>query len=221
MKQPLLVICLLFLYTAPAIAQDNNPPFRRSTYIKVNPTTLINELDVSIEQELNEKLSFEVGISGIYTDYPDYLLSKKIDFGQKKPDISTEQFVDGRGLGFRASLRWYLISARDDFSRAQGTYFQPVFLYKKVFYPNEEVTVNDEKLKRSATKDVYGLQFLLGRQITKDKVVFDPYIGLGIRTKVYRYRNFNDANGQTQTNDGRLVSLLPSIQLGIKIGLKL
>lgn len=221
MKQPLLVTCLLLLCTAYAFAQDNKSPFRRSTYIKVNPTTLINELDISVEQELSEKLSLELGVSGIYTDYPDYILSKKIDIGQKKPDISTEQFVDGRGLGFRAGLRCYLFSARDGLYRAMGTYFEPVFIYKKVFYPNEDVNVNDNNYKRSATKDVYAFQILLGRQITKDKVVFDPYIGLGVRTKVYRYQNFTDSNGATQSNDGRLVSVLPSIQVGIKIGLKL
>lgn len=221
MKQPLLVTCLLLLGALSAIAQDSKSPFRRSTYIKVNPTTLINELDVSIEQELSEKLSLEVGVSAIYTDYPDYLLSKKIDVGQKKPDISTEQFVDGRGLGFRAGLKCYLFSARDGLYRAMGTYFEPVFLYKKVFYPNQDVDVNDNSYKRSATKNVYGFQILLGRQITKDKIVFDPYVGLGIRTKIYRYQNFSDNNGATETNDGRLVSVLPSIQLGIKIGLKL
>lgn len=221
MKQPLLVTCLLLLSTACAFAQDSKFPFRRSTYIKVNPTTLINELDVSIEHELSEKLSLELGVSGIYTDYPDYLLSKKIDIGQKKPDISTEQYVDGRGLGFRAGLRCYLFSARDGLYRAMGTYFEPVLIYKKVFYPNEDVVINDDKFKRSATKDVYAFQILLGRQITKDKIVFDPYIGLGVRTKVYRYQNFTENNGTAQSNDGRLVSVLPSIQLGIKIGLKL
>lgn len=221
MKQPLLVTCLLLLSAAYAFAQDNKSPFRRSTYIKVNPTTLINELDVSIEQELSEKLSLEVGVSGIYTDYPDYLLSKKIDIGQKKPDISTEQYVDGRGLGFRAGLRCYLFSARDGLYRAMGTYFEPVLIYKKVFYPNQDVTINDDKYKRSATKDVYAFQILVGRQITKDKIVFDPYVGLGVRTKVYRYQNFTENNGAAQSNDGRLVSVLPSIQLGIKIGLKL
>lgn len=221
MKLPLLVTCLLSLCILNVTAQDNKPPFRRSTYIKVNPTTLINELDVAIEQELTEKLSLEIGIAGIYTDYPDYLLSKKIDIGQKKPDISTEQFVDGRGLGFRAGLRWYLISARDGLSRAMGTYFMPSLFYKKVFYPNQQVEVNDDQYKRSATKNVYGIQLLIGRQVTKDKIVFDPYVGLGLRTKVYDYRNFSDNNGATQTNEGRLVSVLPSIHLGIKIGLKL
>jgi hypothetical protein len=221
MKLPLLVTCLLLLSTVYSFAQDNKAPFQRSTYIKVNPTTLINELDISLEQELSEKLSLELGVSGIYTDYPDYLLSKKIDIGQKKPDISTEQYVDGRGLGFRAGLRWYLFSARDGLYRAMGTYFEPVLIYKKVFYPNQDIVINDDKFKRSATKDVYAFQILLGRQITKDKVVFDPYIGLGVRTKVYRYQNFTDNNGAAMSNDGRLVSVLPSIQLGIKIGLKL
>ncbi|MVT06934.1 hypothetical protein [Chitinophaga tropicalis] len=222
MKRPLLVTCLSCLCGLTALSQSNDNSFRRSTYIKVNPTTLINELEVSIEQELNEKLSLELAVSGIYTDYPDYILAKKIDFGQKKPDISTEQFVDGRGLGFKAALRWYLFSQKDEtLFRAQGTYFQTVLFFRKVFYPNEDVTLNNIKYKESADKDVYGLQLLLGRQIRKDKFIIDPYIGIGVRAKVYNYRNFNDNNGTVQANDGRLVSILPSLHLGVKLGLKM
>lgn len=221
MKKALPVLLLLCFRCLASMAQDNKTPFLRNTFIKVNPTTLINELDISLEQELTEKLSVEVGISGIYTDYPDYVLAKKIDIGQKKPDISTEQFVDGRGLGFRASLRWYLISRYDGPSRAQGTYFQPVLFYKKVFYPNEEITLDNNKFKQSADKAVYGLQLLLGRQFTKDKFILDPYLGVGLRAKVYHYDTYNNDNGSVQRNSGRLVSILPAIHLGIKMGLKM
>ena len=220
MKKPLLVTCLVVLSGLATFAQ-NKPSFHRSTFIKVNPATLINELDISVEQELTQKLSIEVGISGIYTDYPDYVFARRIDIGQKKPDISTEQFVDARGLGVRAGLKLYLFAPKDGLSRAMGTYFQPVLFYKKVFYPNEEVTLNNTKYKESGDKSVYGLQLLLGRQIQKDKLVLDPFIGIGIRTKVYRYQNFSLNQGLIQTNDGRLVSVLPSLQVGIKIGLKM
>jgi hypothetical protein len=223
MKRTLFALLFICCYAVTAWAQDRKPSgtFRNGTYIKVNPTTLINELDVYIEQELTEKLSLELGIAGIYTDYPDYYLAKKIDFGQKKPNISTEQFVEGRGLGFRAALRWYIFSIYDGNSRAGGTYFQPVLFFKKVFYPNEEVEILNNKYKESASKDVYGLQFLLGRQFTKGKIVFDPYIGLGVRNKIYYYHNFENVNGTVQANDDKLVSILPSLHLGLKLGLKL
>jgi hypothetical protein len=220
MKKPLLVISLLCFSVITVSAQDKSP-FRRSTYVKVNPSRLINELEVTIEQELTEKISLELGISGIYTDYPDYILAKKIDIGQKKPDISTEQFVDGRGLGFSASLRWYLVSKQEDLFRAQGTYFQPVLLFKKVFYPNEKVTINNGTYENTGDKDVYALQFLLGRQIAKDRFIIDPYVGVGVRMKVYDYNNFNNNNGMVGTNDGRLISVLPSLHLGVRIGLRL
>jgi len=221
MQKTLTVLLFLCSCSLLSRAQDKSTTFRNSTYIKANVTTLINELDIYIEQELTEKLSVELGVTGIYTDYPDYILAKKIDFGQKKPDISTEQFVEGRGLGFRAALRWYIFSMYDGASRAGGTYFQPVAFYKKIFYPNEEVEINDIKYKESASKNVYGLQFLLGRQFTRGKIVFDPYLGLGIRSKIYHYTNFNDNNGTVQQDNGRLVSVLPSLQLGIKLGLKM
>lgn len=220
MKQPLLVICLLCLSGMSLYAQDKTP-FRRSTFIKVNPARLINQLEFSVEQELTSRLSLELGIAGIYTDYPDYILARKIDIGQKKPDISTEQFVDGRGLGFSASLRWYLVTQKDDISRAQGTYFQPVLIYKKVFYPNEKINIQGTEYENTGDKDVYAIQFLLGRQITRDRFIIDPYVGLGVRAKVYDYNNFYDNNGVADSRDGRLISVLPSLHLGIKIGLRL
>ncbi len=195
MKQPLLVTCLLLLSTVYTYAQDSKSPFRRSTYIKVNPTTLINELDISIEQELSEKLSLELGISGIYTDYPDYILSKKIDIGQKKPDISTEQFVDGRGLGFRAGLRWYLFSARDGLYRAMGTYFEPVLIYKKVFYPNEDVNINDNSIGTSQ-------QTNLNADIDNDDVVrVAPETGVNMDTNHNGNRVAWQTDVNTNTND--------------------
>jgi hypothetical protein len=187
----------------------------------MNAGNLINELDIYVEQELTEKLSLELGIIGIYTDYPDYYLAKKIDFGQKKPDISTEQFVEGRGLGFRAALRWYIFSVYDGALRAGGTYFQPMLFYKKIFYPNEDVDIDNTKYTESASKNVYGFQLLMGRQFTKGKIVFDPYIGLGVRSKVYNYQNYENINGVVESNAGRLVSILPSVQLGLKLGLKM
>ncbi|SHL86472.1 hypothetical protein SAMN05444266_105269 [Chitinophaga jiangningensis] len=221
MKKTLLLICLLVSSVLTSFAQEDKR-FHRNTYLKVNPTTLINELDIYLEQEISGKLSIELGISGIYTDYPDYVLTKKIDFGQKKPDISTEQFVDGRGLGFRAGVKLYLISRELAPARAAGTYFEPILLYKKVFYPNEDVTINGTGYTNNATKDVYGIQLLVGRQFRKDKLILDPFLGLGIRGKVYQYTTFHGVeNNGVQINDGRLVSVLPSLHLGIKIGLNL
>jgi hypothetical protein len=102
-----------------------------------------------------------------------------------------------------------------------GVYFQPVLFYKKLFYPNQEITLNNTQYKESGDKNVFGLQLLLGRQIQKDKLVLDPFIGIGVRTKIYRYQNFNAENGNVQANNGRLVSILPSLQVGVKLGLKM
>ncbi|MBV8254879.1 MAG: hypothetical protein JO154_19930 [Chitinophaga sp.] len=220
MKKTLLISWLMLCCMAVSYAQDQKS-FHRNTYIKVNPATLINELDVYLEQEISEKISIELGISGIYTDYPDYLLAKKIDFGQKKPDISTEQFVDGRGLGFRAGIRFYPFG-REVSSSATGTYFEPVLLFKKVFYPHEDVTFNNVQFTNTGHKEVYALQILLGRQFRKDKLILDPFVGLGIRGKVYQYVTFHQGDNNTiNENDGHLVSILPSLQLGIKIGFNL
>jgi hypothetical protein len=39
--------------------------------------------------------------------------------------------------------------------------------------------------------------------------------------KVYDYNNFNNENGMAASNDGRLINVLPSLHVGIKIGLKM
>ncbi|MGN6508676.1 MAG: hypothetical protein ACTHLD_04365 [Chitinophaga sp.] len=213
---------LLFIITGLCAAAQNHhdDPFRKRTYIKVNPTTIINELDISLEQDLTEKLSLELGVIGIYTDYPDFVFFKRVDIGQRKPGISTEQFVEGRGLGFRAGLKWYIIRRQSAFS-AQGTYFQPVLFYKRVFYPDEDVPFGNTTLVNSADKNVYGIQFLLGRQIKRDKFILDPYLGVGLRGKQYKYTQHN-VNGSTLTiEQNDLWNVLPSVHLGIKVGLSL
>ncbi|MBC9931437.1 hypothetical protein [Chitinophaga qingshengii] len=221
MKKTLLLIGILCLSAASAYAQDGGKKIR-ATYLKINPTTLINELDIILEQDISDKISIELGVSGIYTDYPDYVLAKKIDFGQKKPDISTEQFVDGRGLGFRAGLRYYLITREIGPSSAAGTYFEPILIYKKLFYSNEDVVFNNNTYTNSGSKDVYAIQLLVGRQFRREKLVLDPYFGIGLRGKAYHSDNYESGeNGVVNRNKGTLVSVLPSLHLGIKLGLRL
>ncbi|RBL93263.1 hypothetical protein [Chitinophaga flava] len=220
MKKILLLTGILCLLYACTYAQD--PKRLRCTYLKINPTTLINELDILLEQDISDKLSIELGVIGIYTDYPDYVLTKKVNIGQKKPDVSTEQFVDGRGLGFRVGVRYYLITKEIGPATAAGTYFEPVLVYKKVFYPNEDVVINNNTYTNSATKDVYALQLLVGRQFRKHKLVMDPYFGVGIRGKLYRTNIYEgDNNGIANLNKANVVTVWPSLHLGIKLGLNL
>ncbi|WP_123864661.1 hypothetical protein [Chitinophaga barathri] len=218
----ILPIFLLSVLTGLSVhaQQSQEAPFRKRTYLKVNPTTIINELDIYIEQDLSEKLSLELGVIGIYTDYPDFVFFKRVDVGQRKPGISTEQFVEGRGLGIRAGLKWYLIRRQSAFN-AQGTYFQPVLFYKRVFYPDEDVNFENSLYVNSADKHVYGIQFLLGRQIKRDKFILDPYLGIGLRGKQYKYtqHSINGTSITTEQND--LWNILPSVHLGIKVGLAL
>lgn len=220
MKRTIPFFLLLVITGLSAAAQNHDDPFRKRTYLKVNPTTIINELDIYLEQDLSEKLSLELGISGIYTDYPDYVFFKRVDIGQRKPGISTEQFVEGRGLGFRAGLKWYLIRRQSAFN-AQGTYFQPVLFYKRVFYPDEDVPFENSIYVNSADKNVYGIQFLLGRQIKRDKFILDPYLGIGLRGKQYKYTRHNINGNTITTEQNDLWNVLPSLHLGIKVGISL
>lgn len=208
------------LFTFISLCSNAQDSFRKRTYLKVNPSTIISALDIYLEQDLSEKLSLELGLSGIYTDYPDYVFLRRVDVGQKKPDLSTEQLVEGRGLGFRVGMKWYIVRSQAA-SSARGTYFEPVLFYKKVFYPKEDVTFNNQVFQESGDKNVYGIQLLLGRQMRKEKFVIDPYIGIGVRSKIYHYTNFSSSGTAVNRDRGELVNVLPSIHLGIKIGLGL
>ncbi|WP_212001262.1 hypothetical protein [Chitinophaga sp. HK235] len=220
MKKTLLLTGILCLLYACSYAQD--PKRLRCTYLKINPTTLINELDILLEQDISDKLSIELGVIGVYTDYPDYVLTRRINIGQKKPNVSTKQFVDARGLGFKVGVRYYLITKEIGPATAAGTYFEPVFVYKKVFYPNEDVVFNNNTYTNSASKDVYALQLLVGRQYRRQKLVLDPYIGIGIRGKLYRTDNYEAGdNGVVNRDKANVVSVFPSLHLGIKVGLNL
>ncbi|WP_123845889.1 hypothetical protein [Chitinophaga lutea] len=223
MKRLLPFFLLFSIYSLSAVAQDAQPrqaAFKKGTYLKVNPSTILNELDIYLEQDISRKLSLELGITGIYTDYPDYVFFKRIDLGREKPGISTEQFVEGRGLGFRVGMKWYLIRQASAFN-ARGTYFEPVLFYKKVFYPKEEVTLNNTIYKNSGDKSIYGIQFLLGRQITKGKWILDPYLGIGVRSKVYNFVKHSASGANINADHGEVVNVLPSLHLGIKVGLGL
>lgn len=209
----------LLLFSLASLCSNAQEKFRKHTYLKVNPTTIISALDIYLEQDLTEKLSLELGISGIYTDYPDYVFLRRVDIGQKKPGLSTEQLVEGRGLGFRAGMKWYIFRPQAA-TNARGTYFEPVLFFKKIFYPKEDVIL-DQTYQNSGDKNVYGIQLLLGRQIKKEKFVIDPYLGVGVRSKVYRYTNFSANGGGVNEDHSELVNVLPSVHLGIKIGLSL
>lgn len=211
-------ILILAIAAHSALAQEE--PFRKRTYIKVNPTTIINELDLSLEQDLSETLSLELGVSGIYTDYPDYVFFKRINIGKENPGISTEQFVEGRGFGFRAGLKWYLVR-RNTAIRMAGTYFEPVLLFKKVWYPNEKVTLNNVTYNNAGDKNVYGLQLLLGRQMERGKFILDPYLGIGVRSKVYNATTHRIEGGDVVPHNDEAIKFLPSLHLGIKVGLHL
>lgn len=219
MKRSLPFFLLLIIISLTTTAQDE-PPFRKYTYLKVNPSTIISSLDIYLEQDLTEKLSLELGVGGIYTDYPDYVFLRRVDIGQKKPGLSTEQLVEGRGLAFRAGIKWYLIRQQAT-SNARGTYFEPVLFYKRIFYPKEDVTINNQTFQEPGNKNVYGLQLLLGRQMRKDKFVIDPYLGIGVRSKVYHYTEISQTGGNINRDDTELRNILPSVHLGIKIGLAL
>lgn len=214
------IFTMILLATAAHTALAQEEPFRKRTSLKVNPSTIINELDLYLEQDLSETLGLEIGLSGIYTDYPDYVFFKRINIGKENPGISTEQFVEGRGFGIRAGLKWYLVR-RNTAIRMAGTYFEPVLLFKKVWYPNEKVALGGATYSNSGDKNVYGLQLLLGRQMHRGKFILDPYLGIGVRGKVYNATTHRMEGNAVVAHHDEAIKILPSLHLGVKVGISL
>lgn len=195
---------------------------QNKTFLKVDPTTLFNELDVYIARDLSPSMSVELGGGFIFTDYWDNILNQ-IDFGQIKPNISEHQYLNAKGYATRLGIRFYVISPQAISSKARGTYFEPVLLFKEVWYPNNKEKIDEENYVNKGKKYVSGLQLLVGRQYKKEKVYIDKYIGLGVKAKTYRFDDFQmDHNtGDVENTGTRTTSWLPSIQLGIKIAFDL
>jgi len=191
---------------------------QRRTFLKFNPTTLPNELDVYLSREVTPSLTLELGGGFIYTDYWDNILNQ-FDFGQIKPKISEHQYLNAKGYAARAGLRFYVISPYTDDSRASGTYFEPILLFKQVWYPHDDKELDAKNYIEKGKKYVSGLQLLVGRQYKKKKVYIDKYIGLGVKAKTYRFDNYqvSEGGGDVQNNGKRTTSWLPSIHLGVKI----
>jgi len=216
-------LSILFLSAGlllPGIRSLAQEPGHR-TYIKLNPTTLVNELDVYLEQELNTNTSVEIGAGGIYTDYWDYWLNQT-DFGQIKPNLSRYQYANGRGVAGRLGLRYYVISPYKNDATGRGTYFEPMILYKQIWYPSDKQTINGKDYADRGYKYIMGLQLLIGRERQHGKFVIDKYIGLGVKAKTYRFTNYvSNSSGGVDRSSTRTTNWLPSIQLGIKIGMGL
>ncbi|GAA4301378.1 hypothetical protein [Compostibacter hankyongensis] len=217
MRRYLLFACLGSLLATNAVHAQSA---KRHTYFKLNPTTLINELDLYLEQELSPSTSLEIGAGGIYTDYWDRLLNQ-FDFGQIKPNLSTRQYLQAKGVAGRIGFRYYIIAPDFDNLRARGTYFEPLLLFKQVWYPTDHKTIDEEKYPENGNKRIWGLQLLVGRQHRNGRWIIDKYFGLGVKAKTYSFDNYktNSATGKVQNDNDHTTSWLPSIQLGIKIGL--
>lgn len=218
MKKLVFTILLLFLG-----AEINAVFAQQKTFLKLNPTTLLNEVDVYLGQELSPSLSLEIGGGFIYTDYWDHLLNQ-FNFGQIIPNISANQYLNAKGYAARIGLRFYVISpySEESTSHAKGTYFEPLILFKQVWYPHDTKELNSNNYIEEGKKYVSGLQLLIGRQYKRKKIYIDKYLGLGVRAKTYSFDNFQlNPSGGVNNNGKHATSWLPSIQMGIKIAFDL
>lgn len=215
MKRLLLTILITGIGFHSVLAQSK-------TFIKLNPTTLINELDVYVGHEMSPSITIEAGGGFIYTDYWDHVLNQ-FNFGQIRPTLTSSQYLNGRGYAARLGVRFYVISpySTEIRSNARGTYFEPLLFYKQIWYPVRNKEVNSNNYAEKDQKYVSGLQLLIGRQYQSGKIYIDKYLGLGVRAKTYNFDNFEPSPTGVSNNGKRATSWLPSVQLGIKIAFDL
>ncbi len=216
MKKHITILLYSLLLTATAFGQ-------RKTFIKFNPFTLPNELDVYVSRVFSPSFMLEAGGGFIYTDYWDNILNQ-VEFGQLIPNINEHQYLNAKGYATRLGTRFYIISPKPD-TRASGIYFEPLLLFKKVWYPNKVKELDSKNYKEKSIKYVSGLQLLIGRQHKWHSFYLDKYVGLGVKAKTYRFDDFQLVHsGQDEhvKNKGtRTTTWLPDIELGIKIAFDL
>lgn len=195
---------------------------QHKTFLKFNPTTLVNEFDVYLGHEFSPSVTIEAGGGFIYTDYWDHFLNQ-FNFGQIKPNLSADQYLNGRGYVARLGLRFYVISpySSEMRSNASGTYFEPLLFYKQIWYPTVSKELNSNNYTEKNQKYVSGLQLLIGRQYQWKKIYLDKYLGLGVRAKTYNFDDFEPSQTGVSNAGRHTTSWLPSIQIGIKIAFDL
>lgn len=216
MKKTFFIILLMamgFMATKSVKAQNK-------TFLKVNPTTIPNEVDLYLSQEVSHMLTLEASGGFIFTDYWDNILNQ-FDFGQLNPNISEHQYLNAKGFAARLGLRFYVISPYAG-NEARGTYFEPMLLFKKVWYPHDNKTLDSKDYIESGKKYISGVQLLIGRQHKWKNIYLDKYIGLGVKAKTYSFDNYQINQGGAVQNKGtRTTSWLPDLNLGIKIAFDL
>ncbi len=214
MKRKILIpLFILTGFLLPGISAQG----QHKTFIKFNPFTLPEELDVYVSREISPALTLEAGGGFIYTDYWDHLLNQ-VNFGQLIPHINEHQYLNAKGYAARLGLRFYVISPNEN-RKAAGTYFEPLLLFKQIWYPHKEDQINGTTYREKSIKYVSGLQLLIGRQHKWHSFYLDKYIGLGVKAKTYRFDDFQkDPDSGAVVDAGqRTTSWLPDVKLGIKI----
>lgn len=214
---PLLLTALLL--AAAALLGPGRLQAQSRTLVKVNPSTLLNEVNFSLEQQFGKVSALELGAGFIYTDYWDYVLNR-FDFGQIKPHLSEHQYLSAKGFNLSLGYRYYVVPMDKHSMSSRGTYFQPTLLYKVYYYPTDQKQIDTSSYPESGMKFVAGLQLFVGRQYRWRKLYIDKYIGLGIKAKTYRFDHYqaSQSTGNVSNNGLQTTSWLPSIQIGLKLG---
>lgn len=208
-----------FLPAAAVLLGPGRLQAQSRTFVKINPSTLLNELDFSLEQQFGKASALELGAGVMYTDYWDYVLNR-FDFGQIKPHLSEHQYLSAKGFNLFAAYRYYVVPMDKQSTSSRGTYFQPTLLYKVYYYPTDLKQIDSSSYPESGMKFVAGLQLFVGRQYRWRKLYIDKYIGLGIKAKTYRFDHYqaSQSTGNVSNNGLQTTSWLPSIQIGLKLG---
>ena len=184
---------------------DSTTSFKRNNFITFNPPQLlVGELRMSLERQVSEKKYNIFGIGAIYygqngaeaREAPGYQgYGGKIFFG-KKFMKTAHRYLS------------YIIFAKyehdDNITLGPKIYDR----YSDYSYDHFVVIYRD--------KIVLGTKFILGEQNPQDnKMIYNFYIGAGIRFKYFDYPSSVDRSRLSYIDKGYVI---PSIHLGYKIG---
>jgi hypothetical protein len=208
----ILLLAGLCTVTLAAPPKTSDAPVR--TMLKFNPILLpAGEFNMSVEQSIMRNLSIEVAGGFIFTDYWEEVNNNSdLSFNDYKgPWISDHRYETATGWTFRGGVKYYIKNLNNK-GAAQGFYMEPLFLLKRVYYPNE--SANNMYYFNDAVKTVVGGQILFGFQAISGKFVLDPYLGFGIRNKNFSGTLYDDGIVTNYSQN----YFAPSFQMGLKLG---
>lgn len=181
--------------------------------IKLNPVLFLRgDIPLYFEKNIYNNLTAEAGIGMTLNDY---ILNLSNDIAwEQESEVGINRSI---GYSYRVALRYY---ASDYNFTSEGMYFE--LKYRSQVYNAELQNIGlieniDKSLKHTNNDVLLTVGFV---QIFEENAFFEPYVGLGVRSRSYDQINFDKTNDiVTSYNVEAKTDLVPLLTIGVKLGI--